>query len=73
MKSIYLLDPEITKMQARVCIGKRIPHLILVYDLLVIDIKILFLKLSIVLNLNLNSSKSWAKIEYGILVPIQTT
>ena len=39
-------DQEIRKIPARVCLGTRIPHSILVRNLLAIEIKILLLKLT---------------------------
>ena len=44
------LDPEPRKCWYETCFGTIIPHSILVYDLLAIEIEILFLKLTMVLN-----------------------
>ena len=43
----------------------RIPHSILVHDLLTIGITIQFLKLTIALNVNFNVIKSWTRMERG--------
>ena len=41
-----VLDPEIMKMLPRSYLGTRIPHSILEYNLLAIEIKVLFLRLT---------------------------
>ena len=46
VKITHHLDPEIREMLVGVSIGTRIPHSILVHDLLTIDIEIQFLKLT---------------------------
>ena len=48
------LDPEIRKMPVKAYYRTRIPHSILVYDLLAVEIKMLFQKLTMALNLNFN-------------------
>ena len=40
--TIYHLDPEIREMLARNSFGRRIPHSILVHDLIAIEIKFYF-------------------------------
>ena len=46
--------PRNEEMLIRGFVGTRVPRSVLVCDLLVIEIEILFLRLTIVLNLNLN-------------------
>ena len=46
--------------------GTKIPHSILVHDSIAIEIKILFLKLAMTLNLNFIS---WIRVEGRILDP----
>ena len=52
----HLIDSEIRKTLKGICLGTRIPCFILVNDVLAFEIKILFLTLKIVLNLNLNAT-----------------
>ena len=53
-KITHHLYSEIRKCWKEHVLGSRMPHSILVYDLLTIDIKIQFLKLTIALNVNFN-------------------
>ena len=59
------------KMLARCLDGNENSLFDLVHDFAAIEIKILFVKLTIVYNLNLVASKSWARIKRGIIVPKQ--
>ena len=61
-KVTHHLDPEIRKML--VSLGARIPHSVLVCDLLAIEIETLFLKLVIYTSM---PHKSWTRMECGIL------
>ena len=61
---IHHLDREIRKCWKRVCLGTKIPHSILVNNLLTIEIRSLFLKLTRQRSM---SHKSWNRMECGIL------
>ena len=54
-KTTLLYDSKIRKISTRSCIGSRIPRSILVLDLLAIEIRNLFLKLTIASNSDLNA------------------
>ena len=60
----HLTDPEIWKMLVNSMFGNKISHSILVHDLPSIEIRILYLKLAMQTSMR---SKSWTKMELGIL------
>ena len=47
VKSLIILDPEIRKMLVMANLGTRISHFIQVLDLLAVEMKIVFLKLTV--------------------------
>ena len=66
------LEPEIRKCLKGACLGTKIPNTILVHNLLTIEVKVLFLKLTILTSM---PHKSWARMERGIFysytIPLQ--
>ena len=69
-KIIHHLDLEIRKMLERACLGTRIPHSILVNNLLTIEIKILFLTLTMQLQCHINHGPEWnVKLSITIQIP----
>ena len=65
VKSLTFKTQKLEKFLQGACMGSRILRSILVHVLLAIEIKILFLKLIIALNLNFSSNESWTKMEDG--------
>ena len=62
VRSLSHLDPDTRKMLVRACLGERV-HNVLVHNLLAMEIKILFLKLTM---WNSTPHKSWTGIERTI-------
>ena len=61
--TFIILTQKLGKCLYEKCLGARIPHSILVYNLLAIEIKILFLKLTMSTSMPL---ESWTRMELGI-------